>query len=559
MEKMSRTRKSGFSLALASSIVFAATTLACAPTPSEPTPIPSPTPRTTFVNATRVPTVTPSPTPVLPTPTPTRTPEPAVSPTAIPSATPIPEPLSEREAYCRDHVLPTVTPVPGETPTPVPTSPPGIPEDEVPREWLAKMDEVEVWVRDYYDVDEELVGEFERRFVGEDAWQQWMRDDVEDWANDEDSLVDFWEQIYRTLTLLSPDGDLVEFVADYQSEQFVGVYDSKKRQFVVLASGGEFDTIAELIYAHEYAHHVQNEKYDYPFFHDCYQGDEDAHDALHALIEGDATRMEGAYINDVIGWDRYEALFDSPDTSSGGPPDEPDMFQFRQSQSLFTYYEGARFVIDVALFSPCSGCASERDRIDHAFANPPFTTEQVLTPKKFYDAEERFELKWGDEAFEDGWRVRSSTTIGRATWIILLNTLIDGDFDEVNSAHPGWRGDFATLLDNAQVEALYVTVAEWENDEYVKTLVGAFDGRSRLKRVEHPQNPERQPFGDLYVWQNETGAIAMGVEFLPLDRFYRMFVAVGPDVGSVEQAVYAARDNLIVGGAASDNSTFGTR
>ena len=395
--------------------------------------------------------------------------------------------------------------------------------------------------------------------MGEDAWQQWMRDDVEDWANDEDSLVDFWEQIYRTLTLLSPEGDLVEFVADYQSEQFVGVYDSQKRQFVVLASGGEFDTIAELIYAHEYAHHVQNEKYDYPFFHDCYQGDEDAHDALHALIEGDATRMEGSYINDVIGWDRYEELFDSPDASSGGPPDEPDMFQFRQSQSLFTYYEGARFVIDIALFSPCPGCNSERDRIDHAFANPPFTTEQVMTPEKFYDAEERFELKWGDEEFEDGWRVRSSTTIGRATWIILLNTLIDGDFDEANSAHPGWRGDFATLLDNDQDEALYVTVAEWENDEYVKSLVGAFDGRSRLTRVDHPQKSERQPFDDLFVWQDETGAIAMGVEFLPVDRFYRKFVAVGPDVGSVEQAVYSARDNLIVGSAASDISTFSAR
>ena len=51
----------------------------------------------------------------------------------------------------------------------------------------------------------------------------------------------------------------------------------------------------------------------------------------------------------------------------------------------------------------------------------------------------------------------------------------------------------------------------------------------------------------------------MGVDFLPTDRFYRMFVAVGPDVGSVEQAVYAARDNLIVGGAASDNSTFSAR
>ena len=76
------------------------------------------------------------------------------------------------------------------------------------------MDEIEAWVRGFYGVDEEAVGDFERRFVNEGVWKEWMADGVEDWASDEDSHVDLWEnQIYRTLTFLSPDEDYTEFVA----------------------------------------------------------------------------------------------------------------------------------------------------------------------------------------------------------------------------------------------------------------------------------------------------------------------------------------------------------
>ena len=129
-------------------LVLAISGLACTPATDNPTLAPSPTPHTVFVDTTRVPTVTPSPTPTSILPSSTYT------PTVAPSPTPTVEPLSEREAYCRDHVLPTATPEPGETPTPVPTSPPGIGEEEIPVEWVAKMDEIEAWAREYYEMDD---------------------------------------------------------------------------------------------------------------------------------------------------------------------------------------------------------------------------------------------------------------------------------------------------------------------------------------------------------------------------------------------------------------------
>ncbi len=39
-------------------------------------------------------------------------------------------------------------------------------------EWITKMDEIDAWVRGYYGVDQELVGDFKRRFVFENEWKQ---------------------------------------------------------------------------------------------------------------------------------------------------------------------------------------------------------------------------------------------------------------------------------------------------------------------------------------------------------------------------------------------------
>lgn len=525
--------------------------LACTSATDDPTPIPSPTPRTTFVDATRVPTVTPSPTPVLPSPTaspiPTVVPSPSPSPTA--------EALSEREVYCRDHVLATATAVPGVTPTAVPTSPAGISEDEIPSEWVAKMDEIEGWVQDHYGVDASSVGEFDRLFVDEAVWREWMADGVEDWASDEDSFVGLWEQIYRTIGFLGPDEEYEEFVADYQGDRFVGVYNSEKREFVVQAAGGEFDLLAELIYVHEYAHHVQNIKYDYPEFHDCYEADNDAHNALHALIEGDAMRTEYAYIDRVIGWNSLMQFFDERAEPPSTAVDERLLSRYLDAGLDFTYDRGTEFVYGIASGIACPGCEIDGNPIDEAFERPPYTTEQVYRGAKYFDGEGREPLSLPDAVLGEAWELRSGSTIGKSDWIALLAALLDAESDEIEPEHPGWRGDYGMLFEDDEGRALYLQVAEWENRRYVDSLMSAFDEQFRLKRIVADNLPDREPFDDLYFWQGDTGGIAIGVELLPADRFYRMFSAVGPDLATVEEAIYAARDNLVVGDAAGDSDT----
>ena len=507
-------------------------TLACTPSNDAATKQPAtPTPRTVFVDATRVPTVTPSPTPILPTPTPT--------------PTPTPEPLSGREAYCRDHALPTPTPEPDTTPTPIPTSPPGISDDDVPDEWAAKMDEIEAWVRNFYGVDEATVGDFARRFVDETVWKGWMADGVEDWASDEDSHVDLWEQIYRSLTLLGPDEEYVRFLAGYQGDRFVGLYDSDKREIIVQAAGGKFDLLAEMFYVHEYAHHVQNVKYDYPFFKDCFNADADAFDALRALIEGDATRTQYEYVFEVIGWDEFQSFYDNRESEPNDPVSESALARYFDVTIEFRYGQGLTFILSIAPNTGCLECELDRTPIDEIFQRPPYTTEQIYYEAKYFDGEGRDRLNLPDDVLGEEWELRSGTTIGRYDWIALLATLATAESDEIEPEHPGWRGDYGMLFADDDERALYLRIAVWENNRYIESLMTAFNDRTRLKRIRADDLPDREPFEDLYFWRGDTGSIAMGVEIEPADRFFTMFLAVGPDLDTVEDAVYAGRDNLI--------------
>ena len=528
-------------------LVLAVSGLTCTHATDNPTPVPSPTPRTVFVDATRVPTVTPSPTPVLPSPTPT--------PSATPSLTPIAEPLSEREVYCRDHALPTATPEPGVTPTPVPTSPPGIPEDEIPPEWTAKMNEIEAWAREYYEMDDVVVGEFKRSVIDVEDWREWRKDAVEDWAEAEDSTVHLWEQINRTLTLLSPESRYAEFIAEYQGDRYIGLYNPKSREIFIRGDIGDFDVGAVLTYLHEYSHHLQNEKYDFVTWSECFKGDVDGGRALGALIEGDASNTEYEYIENVIGWDRLQEYYDGLDDEGLSDLDEPNMARIQDVLNSFTYGTGSFFVFKIRYLSQCQTCETDRQKIDELFERPPHTTEQIYYEAKYFDGEGREPLSLPDDVLGDEWELRSGSTAGRADWIALLATLADAESDDIEPEHPGWRGDYGMLFEDEEGRALYLRVAEWENKRYIDSLTNALSNQSRLKRIRADNLPDRERFDDLYFWRGDTGAIALGVVIEPVDRFRTMFSAVGPDLETVEEAIYAARDNLVIGESAGDSDT----
>ena len=467
----------------------------------------------------------------------------------------IPEPLVDREAYCRAHALPTPTPAASETPTPVPTSPPSTSDDELPIEWIAKMNEIEEWAREFYEIDESAVGEFSRSVVDEKVWREWLQDAVNNWLDDGDSNLHLWEQINRTLTLLSADSRYAEFLGEYSGDRSIGLYDPTTRQIFLRGNVGEFDLGAELIYLHEYSHHLQNAKYELAFWSDCFKGDGDARGAIAALIEGDASNTEYEYIESVIGWDRLEDYYENLENDGGDALNEPVMARLRDEINSFTYGTGAFFVLKASLLSECLWCETNRQRVDELFKRPPYTTEQIYYEQKYFDEEGADRLILSDDVLGEGWELRSGTTIGRSDWIALLATLTNADSDEIEPDFPGWRGDYGMLFEDEEGRALYLQVAVWENNRYIDGLIDAFDDQHRLTSYATDQRTRGKPFEDLRFWESDTGNIAMGIELEPVDRFYTMFLAVGPDGDTVKAAIHAAREGLTNEGVAGDSDT----
>ena len=241
------------------------------------------------------------------------------------------------------------------------------------------------------------VGEFKRSVIDEEVWREWRKDAVKDWAEEEDSTVHLWEQINRTLTLLSRESRYAEFIAEYQGDRYIGLYNPEERKIFIRGDIGDFDVGAALTYLHEYSHHLQNEKYDFVTWSECFEGDRDAGRALGALIEGDASNTEYEYIETVIGWDRLQEYYDGLGDEGLSALAEPKMAQISDQLNSFTYGTGSFFVFKVRYTSNCQSCETERQKIDAVFERPPYTTEQIYREAKYFGGEGRERLSLPDD------------------------------------------------------------------------------------------------------------------------------------------------------------------
>ena len=116
---------------------------------------------------------------------------------------------------------------------------------------------------------------------------------------------------------------------------------------------------------------MQNVKYDFVPWRECFEGDSDAYGAVTAFIEGDASNTEYAYIEDVIGWELvYEYIDDLEDEDEeSSVNDEPVMTRYQDELNNFTYLVGTAFVFKIPIQSDCFACATDRQKIDEVFSS----------------------------------------------------------------------------------------------------------------------------------------------------------------------------------------------
>ncbi|MBT4126422.1 MAG: hypothetical protein HOE43_08505 [Chloroflexi bacterium] len=267
-----------------------------------------------------------------------------------------------------------------------------------------------------------------------------MKEKLDEQLDDPEIMgqIDHEETLFKLLDVIPQDADLNAIYDSLFGSQVLGLYDPEKEEFFVLGddqSGAEsIDIEAQLTYAHEYVHRLQDAKFDLEAIDDLATND-DMGLAISALVEGDATSAQSQYM--LANYDFLE-LSELLESALADQAEQPEAPYFLQRSLEFSYTDGAAFIAVILQLG-------EFAAVDAVFKNPPKSTEQVLHPEKYLDKEEPIELDIPDDGVHlSGWDIQAENVMGEfflRTWLEAI-----GSVDAIEAA-AGWGGDVYAVVE----------------------------------------------------------------------------------------------------------------
>jgi hypothetical protein len=238
-----------------------------------------------------------------------------------------------------------------------------------------------------------------------------------------------FQALYALLGLIEPGTDLRELSASLFGEGVAGYYDPRDgRLRTVTGAATGTRVLAEMVLAHELTHALEDQRFGFDV--DALEEGDDAALARTALIEGTATRLMYAYVEEhFTAEEALGGLLGSAFQDTG------DLPPFLQATLLSPYLDGERFVADLL-----RRAGGRWDLVDTAHRlRPPSSTEQVLHPDAYLQADEpaRVRLR-ASRVLGDGWALATAGTWGELqTRELLVRAGGGGSAD----AAEGWGGD----------------------------------------------------------------------------------------------------------------------
>jgi hypothetical protein len=240
----------------------------------------------------------------------------------------------------------------------------------------------------------------------------------------------------RAMGLLGEDQDLRELTEQLYAGQVLGFYEFERRRMVVVSDAG-LTPEARVTYAHEYTHALQDAAFDTGAAREAQVGDDDVALARLALEEGDASVAMVLWAIQHLTPEEQLGISQTP------LPDMTGIPGWMIAQLEFPYLTGSQFVGQL-------WASGGWDAVDAAYADPPDSTEQVIHPEKYLDAEEPMAVAGLDLAaglatrVGGDWEEVEETTIGEAMVAIWLEELGVNDRTATVAA-AGWGGDTLTV------------------------------------------------------------------------------------------------------------------
>lgn len=265
--------------------------------------------------------------------------------------------------------------------------------------------------------------------------------------------------------------DYKKELIELYTSQIGGYYDPKAERYVMPTWVPDILQVPTAI--HELTHALQDQHYNLDSFSDPKKFTLDQVLARAALVEGDAMAVMVNFQRKELGQAsiQKEASVDSLVLQQSIslmliPQFTAAPYSIGYSM-LFPYTSGLRFVHAVLKQGGWTA-------VDHAFRNPPESTEEVLHPEKFFAEGNDFREIKDQEALDlsntSNAKIEFGTTLGEFTLSLMLGTHIPKDV--AAKAAAGWAGDRALIINQGSKRGVLL-YTEWDSPEEAKEFYEA--------------------------------------------------------------------------------------
>jgi hypothetical protein len=302
--------------------------------------------------------------------------------------------------------------------------------------------------------------------VGRKEAVSYYRDSIDDGDRREAALQ---EDVYQLLGLVPAGTSIIEALLSLLNLGILGFYDPDHGALFLVDDLGGLDSAASRsTVVHELTHALQDQYYDLKKLQAPFEqgNDWDGYTAYLNAVEGDAVVTEGAYRESSS--QRAPCFQIPPVVNLPGIP-------FVLQRELRTRYEdGYCYVKNAA------------PRLeDHAalYARLPSTTEQVLHPEKYRDAEAARPVQAASLGglVAEGWQEVARGNLGEFTMQNLLVLGLRNDRPAAQRGAEGWGGDAWVLYSRGETRLLELATV-WDSPaqarEFFDVLRESFSNRS---------------------------------------------------------------------------------
>jgi hypothetical protein len=263
-----------------------------------------------------------------------------------------------------------------------------------------------------------------------------VRTEAGDVTSADRTQMDDTVSILRALGLASGKVDLLAANNDLADSGTLAFYDPRVERVIV--RGTEMTVALRVTLAHELTHALQDQHFDLEKLqNDIYaradastSGDDDAAAArarnaadtafagYQALVEGDAVRVENAYVDSLTSAERDEYV-----TSYQSDLDQADA-DLSDVPAALRAFQGAPYVLGQPLVDLVHANGGNT-AVDHMFSDLPSTQEQMLDPLTYIDDQKPSPLGLPEEPRGAGVHTVDEGTMGAVELYIVLAERID--------------------------------------------------------------------------------------------------------------------------------------